>query len=163
MKYWASKSNYMTTICILWIWEMGTLGRHAKHTILSRWTVGRPRATTWPQFIYTGFGNWALWADTLSTPYLADGLLGIQEQLHDHNLYTLDLELGTLGRHAKHTVTIFIRWNVGLQRATTWPQFMYTGFGNWALWADTLSTPYLADELLGVQAQLHDHNLYILN
>ena len=31
--------------------------------------------------------------DTPSKPYLADELLGIQEQLHDHNLHTLDFEI----------------------------------------------------------------------
>ena len=90
------QSNYRTTFHIYWIWELGTLGRHTKHTIFSRYTVGRPRATTGPQFIYTGFDNWALWAHTLSTPYLSDELWGIQEQLQNHNLYYLDMRIGHL-------------------------------------------------------------------
>ena len=81
MNCWAFKSNYIT-----------------------RWNVRRLRATTWHQFIYTWFGNWALWADTSSTPYLTDEILGVQEQLHDHNLYILDLGIGHFGhiRQARH-------------------------------------------------------------
>ena len=104
MNFWASKSNSMTPIYIYWIWELGTFGRHAKHTKLRRWTVGHPRATTWPQFTYIGFGNLALWADTLGTPNLTDEMRGIQEQLHDHNSYILDLGIGQFGqtRQAHH-------------------------------------------------------------
>ena len=60
--------------------------------------MGRPRTTTGLQFIYIGFGIWALWADTLSKPYLADKLLAVQEQLQDHNLYILDLRIGLFGQ-----------------------------------------------------------------
>ena len=48
--------------------------------------------------MYTGFGIRALWADTLSTPYLADELLGVPEQLHYNNLYTLDCGIGHFGQ-----------------------------------------------------------------
>ena len=48
--------------------------------------------------MYIGFGNWAIWAETLITPYLPDEILGVQEQLHDHNLYTLDLGNGHFGQ-----------------------------------------------------------------
>ena len=55
-------------------------------------------ATTGPRFIYTGFGNWALWADALITPYLSDEQLAVQEQLQNHNLYILDLRSGHFGQ-----------------------------------------------------------------
>ena len=57
-----------------------------------------PRATTGPHFLYTGFENWALWADTLSTPCLTDKLLGVQEKLQDHNLNLMDLRIGHFGQ-----------------------------------------------------------------
>ena len=71
----------------------------------------------------------------LSTPYLADDLFGVQEQLHDHN----------------HMTTIYIYFFSS--------SFVFSR--NWALWADTLSAQNLANEIFGVQEQLHDHNLYI--
>ena len=36
--------------------------------------------------------------DTPSKPYLADELLAIQEQLHDHIIYILDLGIGHFGQ-----------------------------------------------------------------
>ena len=138
MNFWASKSNYMTPIYIYWIWELGTFGRHAKHTKLRRWTVGHPRATTWPQFTYIGFWNLELWADTLSTPNLTDEMRGIQEQLHDHNSYILDLGIGQFGqtRKAQHIKQMNC-WATKRNHMTT---ILCAWFGNGALWAYTLST-----------------------
>ena len=105
--------------------------------------------------------NWALWAVTLSTPHIADELFGVQEQLHDHNLYILDLGNGHFWqtRKAHHILQI-----------NCWPansNYMTTIYIYWILGldtlADTLSTPNFADNLLGAQEQPQDHNLYILD
>ena len=140
MNCWPSHSNYMTTIYIYWIWELGTLGRQTEHTIFTRWNVWRPRATTRPQFLI--YWIWEL-GTRAKNPIFSRWTVGHPQTVgHDHNLDILDLDMGTFGRHVKHT--IFSRWTDGHPRGTTWPQFIYTGFENWAHSGDTLSTPYLA-------------------
>ena len=44
--------------------------------------------------MYTGFGNWLLWAHTPNKPFFADKLLAVKKQPKDHNLYILDLGIG---------------------------------------------------------------------
>ena len=69
MNYLAFKSNHMNTIYIYWIWELGTLGQTRNDTSSGRWTIGLPKATTWPQFIYIGFENGAFWGRRTNTSF----------------------------------------------------------------------------------------------
>ena len=76
-------------------------------------------------------------------------LWGFQKQPRDHNLDIQDLRMEHLGQTHKHNS--FDILPVDLPRATTRPQFGFTGFQNGALLGRHTNTPVLLDEPLSFQ------------